>query len=256
MKPRLRHAPAVLLVLSAAFAAAFCVLQRPALTFAVDEGSLPRVVRANVVDPARVGYVSRLRSGAGSKYSALGEGCVSMKHYFDPPRHLPPISEASRRPAPDAATAVPIFSPVDGTVTDVREDGLTGMQVRIRHEDHHEIVVILFHVYPEGAVGAGAAVRAGQRVGVVHSTQEFDVAVRYANLTGLHFVSLFELMPDAVFAPWRARGVASPDDLVIPRAQRAAHPLACEGVEFVHRSDPDEDHENWVKLAPSAGSSD
>lgn len=57
-------------------------------------------------------------------------------------------------------------------------------------------------------------------------------------------VSYVQLLSDQVFASYMARGLSSRDDAVIPRAERDANPLTCQGETFVG-TDP---LEPWVVL--------
>src|SRR5262249_17234372 len=43
------------------------------------------------------------------------------------------------------------------------------------------------------------------------------------------YVSYFDVMPDAIFATYQARGLTSRADVIISRADRDAHPLQCGG---------------------------
>lgn len=45
-------------------------------------------------------------------------------------------------------------------------------------------------------------------------------------------MSYFQVMPDAIFARYQARGAQSRDDFILTRAYRDTHPLECRGESF------------------------
>jgi len=57
-------------------------------------------------------------------------------------------------------------------------------------------------------------------------------------------VSWFEVMTDAVFQRYAARGIASRESLIISRAERDAEPLTCSGETFTSFGTI----QNWVTL--------
>lgn len=44
-----------------------------------------------------------------------------------------------------------------------------------------------------------------------------------------HFVSYFDVMPDALFAAYQARGLQTRSDVIVSKAERDAHPFNCKG---------------------------
>lgn len=97
----------------------FWFVKRPTLVSSVDEKNLPKFIQADFIDLDRVASISKFRSASGHDFSSHGETCRSMKHYFSPPRD-PNGQHYSKTiappPPPDPATAIPIYSPVDGRI--------------------------------------------------------------------------------------------------------------------------------------------
>lgn len=190
----------------------------------------------------RVARISRFRSGVGHDYSDGIERCRSMKHYFqftggEPGQpHRPPW------------TTVQVVSPLDGLVVGVTEEW-AGDQIRIRSAVDPRYTVVVFHVRREVGVDEGGVVRAGQALGF-HASDETmsDLAVEIEDASvphGRRLVSAFEAMGDAAFTALAARGVGARAALIIGRAERDAHPLACDGERFASASDGSD----WVELS-------
>jgi hypothetical protein len=53
-------------------------------------------------------------------------------------------------------------------------------------------------------------------------------------------VSYFDTLTDSAFAAFSRRGINAPSNLIITRAERDAHPLACAGIggAFLKTNDP------------------
>jgi hypothetical protein len=84
------------------------------------------------------------------------------------------------------------------------------------------------------ALSAGDAVTAGQPLGThVGPQTSSDVAVAVDDPAGRRLISYFEVMADAVWAGYAARGVEARRALIISRAERDADALACDGERFV-----------------------
>lgn len=188
----------------------------PAAPYDLERLGVPRFVDVNYIDLAKVSRLSKFRSGIGHDYSDNVERCRSMKHYFM---------------FPDASTA--IVSPVRGTVTRTFPEW-AGWQVQITAADQPQFTFVLFHVALSRALAEGEPVAAGQPLGTHVGTQTAsDIAVRVDSTQGFRLVSYFETLTDAAFAAYQARGIASRDMLVTPRADRDASPLQCSGEQFI-----------------------
>lgn len=193
---------------------------------------LPRFAAAHYLAPADASDVSLFRSGFGHDYSDDFESCRSMKHYF-------------WMTAPDWTT-VQIRSPVAGRVVD-RLDEWAGTKLVIRARDQHAFFFEIFHVVlaPLDLV-PGDAVEEGQVLGHhVGSQTCSDIAVAVQTtvdgprswVRGRRYVSYFDVLTDAAFADWHARGVPDRAALQITAAERDASPLTCDGEGFTG-SDP------------------
>ena len=177
----------------------------------------PRVVTANYIDVSKIERISRFRSTVGHSYTDGSETCRSMKHYFQPKSALD-------------WTTVDVYSPVDGTIFGIANDGAFGKQLLIRPRLVPLVNVALFHVNLDATVVAGGWVNAGDHLGR-HAAQNTysDIAVSIGPKEGGRLISYFDAMTDAVFQPYQARGVASRSTMVITKAERDADPVPCVG---------------------------
>ncbi len=230
-------------------------IKHPALVSAVDETNLPKFIQADFIDLDRVASISKFRSASGHDFSGHGEICRSMKHYFSPP-YDPTGQQYSKNqtsfPAPDPATAIPIYSPVDGRIVSISEEHTPiGKQFSIRPTSNPSYTIRLFHVYPVDGIRFGMQVKAGQQLGIIGANQGTDIAVQASTLHGDQFVSYFQVLPDSVFANYQKRGLLSRDDVILTKAYRDAHPLECTGnrsEEFAkqYQADPGYDEEVYL----------
>ncbi|HPN36021.1 MAG TPA: hypothetical protein PK843_16025 [bacterium] len=199
----------------------------------VDGWGIPRFVDVHYIDFDRVYKISKFRSAVGHDYSDDDEACRSMKHYF----WLDGSAgwETAR-----------IFAPVNGTVV-WRFEEFLGTQIWIRSEEYPDFQFGLFHVLlADSTLAEGRQVRAGELLGTHISSRTYsDIAV--AVITPYHrkLISYFEVMTDALFSRYQARGLASRSDAIISKAERDAHPLTCSGEAFISGMGVLED---WVTL--------
>ena len=203
-------------------------------TYDVTALGIPRFVESNHVELARIERISRFRSGVGHDYSDAFETCRSMKHYFQPSNTV------------DWAT-LKIWSPVTGTIMSVDPERLPGggVQIRIQARDFAAFQLMLFHVRTNAFLSAGDAVRAGQLLGTHAGSQTLsDIAVGVNTPQGWKLLSLFDVMTDAAFASYQARGVATRSDLIISQASRDNDALSCPGDRFAGPGKLT----NWVTL--------
>jgi len=177
----------------------------------------PRVATADYIDLAKIERISRFRSTVGHSYTDGSESCRSMKHYFQPRLTLD-------------WTTVDVFSPVEGTVIVVRQDGAWGKQILIRTRLVPFVTVALFHVNPDAHVVPLAWLNAGDHVGR-HASQSTmsDIAISIGPKEGGRLISYFDAMTDAVFQRYQGRGVASRSALIVTQAERDADPVPCVG---------------------------
>lgn len=196
-------------------------------TYDILARGIPQFVSQQYVPLTNIDRISRFRSSEGHSYNAggniPGEPCRSMKHYF---------SFLSSGLAP--ATQL-ISSPVDGTIRALSDDGGFGFQVNIKPTAQPAFWIILFHVTPSIPLAMGTTVSAGQRLGAFGGGPESDVAVGVQTPQGFRLVSWFEVITEALFQEYRAKGVVARDDMIISQAARDADPLACNGESFTTR---------------------
>lgn len=204
----------------------------------VDRNNVPKFIQTDFVDLSRIYSISKFRSAEGHDFSGGGETCRSMKHYFTPQYDATSTKDSKGLPPPpDGVTDISIFSPVDGTITQVSSERTpVGNQVYIVPDKAPQFTIRLFHVWVNkdvhGGFGpfgwGGSHVKAGQKIGVIGKSQGTDVAVQIGNMPwDENFVSYFSVMPDSVFASYQTRGVKSPDELIITKEYRDAHPVPC-----------------------------
>jgi len=188
----------------------------------------PQFVTANFVDLSKIFSVSKFRSLQGHDFSKGGETYRSMKHYVVP-QHTQEMGETVARnngipPKPDGKTDVDILSPFDGKITKIQPERMpVGEQVFLVPNAAPGYEVRLFHVFKVDGIKAGSRVTAGQKIGVISSYSDTDVSVE----GGGKYLSIFQVMTDAVFAQYQARGVAAREDFIISREYRDAHAVTC-----------------------------
>jgi hypothetical protein len=213
----------------------------------VDLEHPPQFVTADFIDLKQIGSISKYRSGEGHDFSAGGETCRSMKHYFTPiARSTQPPQQGNQKekelpPAPTDATEIPIYSPVDGKIVQIAaEHTPIGEQIYIQPTGYRGYNIRLFHIYKDSGVKSGMAVTAGQRIGRISNLSGTDIAIEGGFGPVSHYLSYFDVMSDTVFATYQTRGVTSRSDLIFTKAFRDAHPFKCNGEEFAenYSSDP------------------
>jgi hypothetical protein len=170
-----------------------------------------------------------------------------MKHYYNP------------YPVFRQNNTVEIFSPVNGTIVSVVNDGhgasigLTNKEIQIKPHDQPAFVFILYHCDLASAdVAAGEKVGAGDLIGYARMYYEdldqyatsFDIAVWVNTPSGMRLISYFDTMKDDLFNDYVSRGVTSRQDFMITRDARDADPLQCSGETFLTAGDI----ENFVSL--------
>lgn len=210
----------------------------------------PAFIQAHYLDPAAIARISRFRSGAGHDFSDGQESCRSMKHYFWPQGGEP---GATHDPS---WTLLPIFSPVDGRIARVMQESW-GDQLWLEAKAAPGYLVRIFHVALAPGWREGDTVQAGMLLGH-HASDETmsDVALEWQDASGSRrLLSYFDALPDDLFQDLADRGIASRAELVIPRAERDAAPLSCDGEHFLEA--PGAGAADWVDLlSPAASGTD
>lgn len=195
-------------------------------TYDINALGVPKFLNTNYIDMRKITKITKFRSAVGHDYSdatqfgpnedmkGFGpvESCRSMKHYFV---------------QPDATTD--IYAPTGGIVSRIFEEGL-GTQVHITSDAQPAFTIIIFHVRGDAPFAVGQKITEGQHLGKHFTENTYsDIAVAVHTPTGYHLISYFEILTDAAFAVFKAKGIASPSDVIIPRAERDAAPLCVAG---------------------------
>jgi hypothetical protein len=199
----------------------------------LDRNGLPRFATAHPVDISRMTRISKFRSGVGPDYSDDFEHCRSMLHRFEPRSDFGP-------------EALPVFSPVDGTITGVDpQDTVCG--VLIRSTGFPDFEFRLLDIKLSESIQAGVPVTAGQVIGSFRgSGASMAVAVAVRTPSGMKLVSFFDVQvaADSLFAPLRDCEAPATPSFIISREERDSHPLACEGDSLAG----DGLQEDWITL--------
>ncbi len=205
-------------------------------TWDLAANGIPKFVTHDFTDLSKIDRISKFRSAAGHDYSDGAETCRSMKHYYS-------VYDSLRN-----NHTVEIYSPVDGSIVAVSNDGhgasigLNNKQVEIKPDDQPAFIFRIFHCdLASSAVAAGRKVRAGELLGHARLYYEdlgehagsFDLAVWVNTPDGMRLVPYFDTLEDGVFNTYISRGANSRQDFVITKEARDADPLQCSGEAFV-----------------------
>ena len=199
----------------------------------VDKLGIPKFVAVDYIELSKITKISRFRSGIGHDYSDDFEDCRSMKHYFVPY-------------ADSDWSSVKIFSPVSGKIEKIFEEW-AGTQLWIVPDDYPAFKFIIFHINLSTPLAKGDVVSAGQQLGThISAETSSDIAVGINTPDGWKLVSYFDVMTDALFEKYQARGVNTRNAAIISKEERDADPLVCseEGGVFIGEGNI----ENWVYL--------
>lgn len=218
-------------------------------------GNIEQFIQADFIDLDRIVAISKFRSGSGHDFSqGTGETCRSMKHYYNVQYSAEGerlrVQNNGMPPGPDGKTDIKIYSPVDGKITSIKsEQTPIGEQIYIEPENAPSYTVRLFHIYKLDGIKKGSVVKAGEQIGRIGQYQNTDIAVQKEQGFKPQFISYFEVMPDAIFANYLARGVKSRDELILTKEYRDANPLRCNGEQFAQNYDSDQNSGNLVYLS-------
>jgi len=190
-------------------------------TLDLDPGAAPpKFVAADFVPRDAVARLTRFRSGIGRNVPDDFESCRHMGHYFRFCSSVDPRAEK-------------IASPVDGVIAGSTR-GPRGTTICIRSTQYPAIHFVLEYVAPAFTPAAGVKVARGQVLGSPFAADsEMSILVWIMTPAGNRLVSFFEVMTDAFFVGYECCGVASRAALIISKAERDAHPLACSGDTFI-----------------------
>jgi len=185
----------------------------------------------------------------------------SMKHYYSP--------AASHKQENGNQSTIPIYAPFAGTISRVIEEvreadsSIINKRVEITASDDTDYTAVLFHLnlddaYPQifndyptipeiwthqidDPAYSTRVVEAGDFIGYadMRLSNDFDVAVLFNDSTDDKWISLFELMPDSLFANYEARGVDR-TEMIISKEYRETH-----SVNWDARNEDD-----WITLTP------
>jgi len=173
-------------------------------------------VKHDYIELDKIANISRFRSGEGHDYPDTYEKCSSMKHYYRPKNDVD-------------ASAIKIFSPVDGEIFITFDEEVGGTQVYIKSDLKPDHYFAIFHINLKDGIEKGVKVKAGEQIGTHIGDQTWsDIAVMTGNPPeDFHLISYFDVISDDLFANYKARGVESRESLIITKEQRAADPLNC-----------------------------
>lgn len=213
----------------------------------IDANGIPEFVKEDFTQLSKIEKISKFRSGFGHSFTDGSEPCRSMKHYFNPYQNY------------RQNNAVEIYSPVEGIILSVANDGhgasagLTNKEVQIKPDDYPAFVFVLYHCDLESeAIAAGERIEAGELIGharlyyddLAEYATSFDIAVWVNTPSGMRLVSYFETMSDDLFDTYLLRGITSVNDFIITREDRDASPLQCNEDTFLSQGSI----ENFVNL--------
>ncbi len=198
----------------------------------IDKQGIPKFVSTNYIDLDSIYRISMFRSSVGHDYSDAFEHCRSMKHYFEPYGWVD-------------WTKIRVYAPVSGTVTRVEQEW-AGFKVEIESKDYPAFRFSIFHINLSSPLLVNDLVTEGQQLGTHFSNQTYsDISVIVNDITRQgRMISYFDVITDAVFQKYSARGVGYRSDLIISRELRDANPLTCSGDTFISN----DALQNWVVL--------
>ncbi len=201
------------------------------------------VIRANLVDVNKVNMTSKFRSCAGHPYPRSNEpySTSSEKHYI----------ALNNMYFDDAEINVSLYAIWDGTIEDIVDD--TG-PVQVGKQIHLSSAgwtAVYMHVNPLPSLQEGQKVAAGALIGycdVPYPPQNytsFDICIHRHRAFSDPGYSYFEMLSDALFAPWAARGVTR-TNIIITAEFRAQNPcqVGCSNNNLCYNYDPT----NWITL--------
>lgn len=174
----------------------------------------PDLIEAEYIELEKIDKISLFRSSVGHDYSREDafENKRSMKHYYVPRNDVD-------------HSQIEVYAPVTGRIVRVYPEW-AGIQYSIQPDSEPAFLITLFHVTPIQNWVFGDEVSAGQLLGHhVGSQTSSDIAVAVETNNGRQLISVFDVMPDALFQAYLDRGASDRSDFIISKAQRDANPL-------------------------------
>jgi hypothetical protein len=198
----------------------------------VDNQPLPKFIEFFPIEMDKISRISKFRSSIGHDYSDYTEHCRSMKHYFEPKGTVD-------------WQQVKLFSPVDGKITRV-DNEWAGVKIEIECKNYPAFRISIFHINPDKGFSVGEQIGKGQFLGYHSGNMTYSDISCIANdpTKQGRMVSFFHLIKDELFNVLKARGINTREELIISKEERDAHPLTCNGDQFV----PGDSLPGWVVL--------
>ena len=231
-----------------------------------DPNNIPKIAKFNFTDLDKFSRMSKIRSAVGHNYSyktdeddPTRQNCKSMKHYFVP-TGVPKSNELfNKTPHAFKWMSIKFYSPVDGFINHVEYSNNTygteaNFGIQATDTDAKGYYFDYYHISLDSNLKVGSVVKAGQQVGTLgdeNAYGEIAVSARMSK-TKIHLISFLEVATDEIYNLYKNRGVNSPSDVIITRAERDANPLPCDNSEagwFLGSSKsnkPDITFQNWV----------
>jgi hypothetical protein len=229
MKIPIKHKLRWILIVAGILLSIYLVITRPLLWYRPDRPPVG-LVTSNIIDLDRVFDISKFRSGAGHDYSYnAGESCRSMKHYFGHAHTYGADHKPTRTQGTATDPVINIYAPFDGIVINKGGGGPPGHDIQIMSLRHSQFYMRFFHVDALPSLHFGSYVKSGQPVATIGPKDGMDVSIEANSILAPHgvLVSVFQVMTDHAFAPYKALGYQR-DDFIISRQYRDAHPLQCQ----------------------------
>lgn len=186
----------------------------------IEKNGIPKFVKTNYIELDKIYRISKYRSSVGHDYSDAYEQCRSMKHYFEPKSNVD-------------WSAIKIYSPVKGIITRAELEW-AGTKLEIASDDYPAFRFSIFHVNTSKEYHINDKVSEGELIGTHIGSQTYsDISVIVNDPARLgRMVSFFDVMTDALFTEFSARGLNSRADIIISKTDRDANPLTCSGETF------------------------
>lgn len=210
-------------------------------TYDISTNGIPKFVGVDYVELEKIADISKFRSGIGHDYSDDFESCRSMKHYFEPKSNI-------------NWSSVRIYSPIEGTVIFLLQEGGAGTKVQIKSKRYPAFFFDIFHVNLATPLKVGDVISTGQYLGNHIGNQtmsDIEVAVhtpidgpKNIQPPGWKLISYFDVITDSIFQKYQARGLPSRAQAIITKEARDADALICNGESFTNSGTL----ENWVTL--------
>jgi hypothetical protein len=198
----------------------------------------PKFVLKDYLPLSEIESITKFRSGVGHDYSDQYESNRSMKHYYAP--------KPQYREGNGTNHDLKLYSPINGTIAEIKPESrilsngqVQGYQVHITPDNYPMFDVILFHVNCLDGISVGVHVAAGQWLGYADMRESYTSDIAVACIygappvynwggpsdRGFKYLSVFQVMADALFAQYQERGVATRTQPIITKEYRDTHPI-------------------------------